>query len=157
MSGVLRRIGLGALVALILALAALNVLAWSGGLVEDEGPPTRTAPLAPGPEPEPARAEPSRHPAAKPIAQRQPRPRRRPVTVSVVLTASRGDCWVEARAGSATGETLYSGTLPGGRSLRFSRPKVWLRLGAASNVDLHINGRPSAVPTGTVELVLPDA
>jgi hypothetical protein len=34
---------------------------------------------------------------------------------------------------------------------------VWLRLGAASNVDIEINGRPSTIPPGTVDLVLPVA
>jgi hypothetical protein len=37
------------------------------------------------------------------------------------------------------------------------RQECGLRLGAASNVDIEVNGRPAAIPHGTVELVLPDA
>jgi hypothetical protein len=156
-NGVLRRFGLGLLVTLVLALFALNVLAWSGGLglVDERSPPRQAS--------EPALAEPADEPRNEPIARRRPvRPAERakppaPSGVSLVLTARRGDCWVEVRAGSATGETLYAGTLASGRSLRFTRPRIWLRLGAASNVDIEVNGQPSAIPSGTVELVLPDA
>jgi hypothetical protein len=154
---VLRRVGFGLLVTLVLALIALNVLAWVGGIVDEEAPAERTptpASIAPTDTP----ADP---PSNEPIARRRPvkRPAKpvQPSTITLVLTASRGDCWVEARAGSATGAILYSGTLANGRSLRFSRPKVWLRLGAASNLDIEINGRPSAIPPGTVDLVLPVA
>jgi uncharacterized protein DUF4115 len=77
--------------------------------------------------------------------------------MALTITATRGDCWVEVRAGSATGEALYAGTLTSGRSLRFNRPKLWMRLGAASNVDVVVNGEQSTVPPGTVELTLPDA
>lgn len=76
--------------------------------------------------------------------------------MALTITATRGDCWVEVRAGSATGEAHYAGTLASGSSLRFNRPKLWLRLGAASNVDVVVNGEPSTVPPGTVELTLPD-
>jgi hypothetical protein len=150
-------LGLGLLMTLVLALMALNVLAWVGGIVDEEAPPERTptpASIAPTEAPaDPPRNEPiARKRPVKPAAKPPP-----PSTISLVLTASRGDCWVEARAGSATGAILYSGTLANGRSLRFSRPKVWLRLGAASNVDIEINGRPSTIPPGTVDLVLPVA
>lgn len=139
--------------ALAAGLLVLNVLVWTGGLVDDAEPEERATPPAQ---------------PATPAAEARPEPRARPKpraarTVSaqevaaqtLVISASRGDCWVEARAGSATGPVLYAGTLAIGRTLRFERPKVWLRLGAASNVDLLVNGRAAAVPTGTVELTLP--
>jgi hypothetical protein len=156
---VLRRVGFGLLVTLVLALIALNVMAWVGGIVDEEAPPERT--------PTPASIAPTDVPADPPRNENEPIARKRPAkpptrpsqpsTISLVLTANRGDCWVEVRAGSATGAILFSGTLANGRSLRFSRPKVWLRLGAASNVDIEINGRPSTIPPGTVDLVLPVA
>lgn len=154
-----RKIGLGLLSMLVFALIALNVLAWSGALIDEEaGVPQQTTPVTPVP----ALAEPVTEPGGEPIAQKQPlRPvsKRKPKQsgATLILAATRGDCWVEVRSGSPTGETLHSGTLPAGRTLRFNRPRLWLRLGAASNVDIMVNGRPSAVPPGTVELTVPDA
>jgi Domain of unknown function (DUF4115) len=155
---VLRRFGLGLLVVLVLALLVLNVLSFSGALVDDETA-TPTVPAEPAPPPaESDLARPPDRNRDKQIARRQPeRPRPRSVGPTLILSATRGDCWVEVRAGSATGQALFAGTLTTGRSLRFNRPKLWLRLGAASNVDIVVNGRPSAVPPGTVELTVPDA
>jgi hypothetical protein len=145
----LRRFGLGLLVLLVLALLALNVLVFSGALVDAEpAPPPAESDLA----------RPSDRGREEQIARRRTeRPRARAVGPTLILSATRGDCWVEVRAGSATGRALYAGTLTTGRSLRFNRPKLWLRLGAASNVDIVVNGRPSSVPPGTVELTVPDA
>jgi hypothetical protein len=153
---VLRRFGLGLLVVIAVALLALNVLAFSGVLVDDE----TAAPTEPAqPAPPPAESDLARPPdrgREEQIARRRPT-RPRPARSTLILSATRGDCWVEVRAGSATGQPLYAGTLATGRSLRFNRPKLWLRLGAASNVDMVVNGRPSSVPPGTVELTVPDA
>ena len=159
---VLRRLGLGVLVTLVLALLALNVAAWTGGLVEEESTPQQdSVPTTAPPPDEPALARRPEQPRTEPIARNRPLKRaeraRRDTGVSLVLTASRGDCWVEVRAGSSAGDTLYAGTLASGSSLRFNRPRIWLRLGAASNVDVQVNGRPSTVPHGTVELLLPNA
>jgi hypothetical protein len=156
----LRRVGLGLLATLALALLVLNVLAWSGHLVEEEAVvPRESAPAETTPPPEPALARPAPIPKAQAISRSKPERRATPkrTRTSLILAATRGDCWVEVRAGSATGEALYAGTLSSGSSLRFNRPRLWLRLGAASNVDIVVNGRPSSVPPGTVELVLPDA
>ena len=159
---VLRRLGLGLLVTIVLALLALNLVAWTGGLVEEESSPRQESPTPPEPASgEPALAQADDRRVSEQIARRR-RVRgaagsRAPSAPSLVLTASRGDCWVEVKSGSSTGKTLYAGTLASGSSLRFNRPKIWLRLGAASNVDIEINGRHSAIPPGTVELVVPDA
>jgi Domain of unknown function (DUF4115) len=156
---VLRKVGLGLLAALLGTMILLNGLAWSGALVDEDGAtPVQTVPAEPvvAPQSAPA-AENPRPRAARPIARRKPVRKPAPKGPTLVLTATRGDCWVEVRAGTATGATLFAGTLSTGRSLRFSRPKIWLRLGAASNVDIVVNGRPSSVPPGTVELTVPDA
>jgi hypothetical protein len=132
-----------------LGLVVLSVLAWTGHLVQQtasEAEPraaTRTT-EAPPASPEP-QAE-SRPPAPTPAKAK---------ATAIVLSATRGDCWVSVRAGSPEGRVLYEGTLPQGESLRFSQSKVWLRLGAASNLDILVDGRRSVVPTGTVELLLP--
>lgn len=156
----LQRTGLSVLVVLALALVALNVLAFSGALIEEEAAtPQPTTPEKPTPPPaEPKLTPPASGPREEPIArERTPRPAQtaKQSSTTLILTAARGDCWVEVRAGSATGKALYSGTLATGSSLRFNQPKVWLRLGAASNIDIVVNGRQSITPSGTVELTLP--
>jgi hypothetical protein len=141
------------LVAAALGLLLLNVFAWGGGLVDEpaakQSQPEPTPEPAPLPPPPPPPAEP-RTVANPPAAATSPA-----ATTSLTISATRGDCWVEVRAGSPTGELLYAGTLAAGNTLRFNRERLWLRLGAAANVDVTVNGRPSTVPPGTVELVLP--
>jgi Domain of unknown function (DUF4115) len=97
----------------------------------------------------------STQPAASPIATRtQPPPTAAADTALLVLTAARGDCWLSARRDSAEGPLLYEGTLLSGRSLRLDGARLWLRFGAASNVDVTLNGkRISALPTGTGDIV----
>jgi hypothetical protein len=138
--------------AVALGLLAVNVLAWSGRLVDDSelesSAPAREEPAS-RPGPPPPRPEPQ-------SVTRPPPERPQPTAVTAMtITATRGDCWVEVRAGSASGNVLYAGTLAGGNTLRFNRPRLWLRLGAASNVDVVVNGRAAEVPSGTVELLLP--
>lgn len=139
-----------ALVAAALGLLLVNVLAWSGSLV-DEPPAPPAAPEQPAPEPSPP-PSPEPQTVANPPAKRAATT---PATTSLTISATRGDCWVEVRAGSSTGQILYAGTLTTGNTLRFDRERLWLRLGAASHVDVVVNGRPSTVPPGTVELLLP--
>lgn len=64
-----------------------------------------------------------------------------PPPVRLVLTAALGDSWVEARADSPTGPLLFEGTLASGRTLRLSERRLWVRLGAASNLAFTLNGR----------------
>jgi hypothetical protein len=79
----------------------------------------------------------------------------RPTSARLVLTAIRGDSWLLVRAGSATGELLYEGTLAPGRTLRFVRKRLWLRIGAPANLDVRLNGEPAkGFPRSTAELVV---
>ncbi len=77
-----------------------------------------------------------------------------PRLVTVVVTATRGDCWLSARAGSETGRVLDERVLAQGESVRVRAKRVWLSLGAASNVDVLVDKEPRPVPGGTVALVL---
>jgi cytoskeleton protein RodZ len=80
-------------------------------------------------------------------------PRRR--SVKLVLTADGGASWVEAHSGSATGPLLFEGTLESGRELRLEARRIWLRLGAASNLSFAVNGRPAPGELhGTVDVVV---
>jgi hypothetical protein len=126
-----------------LGLAVFTVLVWQGVGVDDELDRARSAPTS------------EREPAAVPTHRTVERSAsQRPLRFE--LAAVRGDCWMSVRRGSADGEVLYEGVLASGRSIRFIAHRLWLRLGAASNVELSINGRSVGdVPNGTVELVLP--
>jgi hypothetical protein len=74
--------------------------------------------------------------------------------VELLLTASRGDTWLLVRAGSANGGVVFQGTLAKGHTLTFSRKVLWVRFGAAANLDARLNGRPLRLPTGTVSVVI---
>ena len=88
--------------------------------------------------------------ASRPVA---PAPARAS-TVALVLTAARGDCWVSLRSGSADGKVLYEGVLVSGRTVRAKAPQLWIRLGAAANLDITLNGkRAAALPAGTIDVV----
>jgi hypothetical protein len=136
-----------ALGAAALGLVVLNVLAWSGGLVDEVAPKPAPKRVAPPPEPPP----PPPPPPEPTVARRQNEPR----SPSIVLTAVRGDCWLSVRVGAESGDVLYEGVLALGDSLRFKRQKLWLRLGAASNLEISVDGKPAEVPAGTVDVVLP--
>jgi hypothetical protein len=64
--------------------------------------------------------------------------RRAAPTLSV--SASRGNCWLLVRAGSASGPILYEATLAQGHSLTFTRHFLWVRLGAPANADVRVRG-----------------
>ena len=65
----------------------------------------------------------------------------KPATARLVLTAARGDCWVEVRRGSATGDYVFGGTIEEGQTMRFVGRRLWLDVGAAENLDVTLNGR----------------
>jgi helix-turn-helix protein/uncharacterized protein DUF4115 len=65
-------------------------------------------------------------------------------TARLTLRAS-GPCWVSVHIGSASGATLYEGTLAAGGALRYtlapSRPRIWMRIGAPWAVTMALNGK----------------
>jgi hypothetical protein len=71
--------------------------------------------------------------------------------VVLTLTATRGDAWLEVRAGTATSHVLFSGILPARAKRTFAGRKLWLRFGAAGNLDARLNGKPLSLPTGTYD------
>jgi Domain of unknown function (DUF4115) len=104
-------------------------------------------------------AEPSPRPppAPDPPATTEPvsrRPAVRPQALSVLITASRGDCWVSAHRGSEQGALLAERTLAEGSTLTLRAPRIWLELGAAGNVDVTVNGRARRISSGTTQIVL---
>jgi hypothetical protein len=76
-------------------------------------------------------------------------------TVNLVIAAEEGGSWVEAHSDSETGPVLFAGTVDTGRQVRLSARKIWLRLGAANNLSLTLNGRPAPTELfGTVDVVV---
>jgi hypothetical protein len=74
---------------------------------------------------------------------------------NLVITAAGGDSWVEAHVGSRVGPVLFQGTLRRGRKLRLTAERIWVRLGAASNLSLAVNGRPAAIDLqGTLDVLV---
>jgi RodZ C-terminal domain len=73
---------------------------------------------------------------------------------TVVVTASRGDCWISARLGSETGRVLDERILAQGESVTLRGARVWLSIGAAANVDVTVNGQDREIQSGTVAVVL---
>ena len=79
------------------------------------------------------------HAVSAPPAKAEPRS-------TFALTAVRGESWLQIRSGSFTGRTLYEGLLPLGETVRLRSKRLWIRFGAASHLDLTIDGRPVRLP-----------
>jgi hypothetical protein len=93
--------------------------------------------------------EPASGPTRSPV--REPRAR----LARLAVTAARGDCWLEARAGSRAGRVLFAGLLDEGRSLRLVERRLWLAFGAGGNLDVTLNGkRVESFPTGTAAVTI---
>jgi cytoskeleton protein RodZ len=71
--------------------------------------------------------------------------------ISFVAMAARGNCWLEIHRGSEAGPLLYEGTLLHGRSTaQFQGERLWVNLGAPSNVVIRRNGKRVALPGTSV-------
>jgi cytoskeleton protein RodZ len=133
-----RRSGRAGLVLVVVAAVAVAVglAAWRLGGHGSSGstsqPPSTTTVPAPSTTTAPAAA-----PA--PVAE----PQQQGPAQQLILTATRGDCWVGIRVGSPNGRTLYWRTLKQGTTIRFSlkRP-LWLRVGHGGNLDVTVGGKP---------------
>ena len=78
-----------------------------------------------------------------------------PKVARLVLTASRGDCWVEVRRGGPTGELVFSGTMFEADSERFTGKRLWVNFGAAHNLDAKLNGKAvDSLPEGQAVVVV---
>lgn len=124
----------------LLAVALVVVLAWrldSGG---EPTEPARTPRPALGKAP----------PAPARVARRAPSKARR---ATLVLIAAHGPCWLSVHLGSPAGRYLHEGTLEQGQSLRFAGKRLWMRLGAPSNLEARLNGAPASLPEDTANVV----
>ena len=137
---VIAAIGFGAV--LLLVLVALV-----GGNSSDGAEP-----IANPPPPPPAATEPETTTTPPPATTTGRQPQRGDVTL--VVTASRGESLLAVRVDSEDGESLFEGVLAQGRSIRRFSPRLWIRLGAAENVDLTLNGQPvERLQAGPLDLI----
>jgi cytoskeleton protein RodZ len=66
----------------------------------------------------------------------------------LVLTAARGDSFLQVRAGGVTGRLLWEGTLEQGQVQRFLRNRrLWLDLEDPQNLNAKVNGRRVELPS----------
>jgi hypothetical protein len=144
----------GAAIPLVVALVyVLGEVGWGSGESRSRGTTPPPPPASPT-EAVPRRTEKAQNRPAPPKRRTKPAPPAR-APVRLVLTAALGDSWVEARAGSPTGPLLYNGTLAGGQTVRLSSRRLWVRLGAASNLAFTLNGKPADADLhGTVDVLI---
>lgn len=126
--GLLRPLlGVGAIVAIVAAVAAWQLSSSSGN---KQGAPTTTVPPTTASGTTAPKKKSKKHVAA-------------PLPTRAVLVASRGNTWLWIRAGSATGPTVYEGTLTQGKSLPVSLKNgpVWIRIGDPPSLDVRLGGK----------------
>jgi cytoskeleton protein RodZ len=107
-----------------------------------------------------ATGEPDDIPGLPPVAEdaakqktRAQTPKRRskaaatPVRVRLVASAVGGRCWLEIHRASEAGELLYEGTLEEGNAVGpFTAKRLWLNVGAPSNLVVKVNGKRRSLP-----------
>jgi hypothetical protein len=120
----------------IAVVTALVIAAWKFGAPSSQDAAFTGLAKTPGPSTLPTKA-----PATRPSTT----PRRR--RVRLVLVASRGNCWLQVHAGSATGRPLYEGTLERGQTQTFVSRRLWLNVGAPDALSVKLNGNRVAFPT----------
>jgi hypothetical protein len=72
----------------------------------------------------------------------------------LVVKATRGPSLVSIRVESEDGASLHEGVVERGKSISVSSDTLWIRLSAASNVDMTLNDRPvERLPAGPIDLI----
>jgi hypothetical protein len=131
---------------LCVVLVFVGIALLRGG---DDGPAAGPPPPATEPPPVTATTTTTRPPPPPP-------PITPPAAGSAVLVvkATRGPSLVSVRIESEDGASLHEGVVEQGKTIRVSSDRLWIRLGAASNVDLTLNDRPvERLPAGPIDLI----
>jgi hypothetical protein len=142
----------------VIALAAIVgvtvlVVVGLGGLGSDDGggaPPagTSTSPAAPG-----GAADTTTSGGGATTGAREPGPRFR-----LLLTAARGNSFVEVRNGGVNGRLVWEGTLEEGHTQPFTKyRRLWLDLEQPQNLTVRLNGRRLADLPGRAAVVVATA
>lgn len=132
------------IVGALVAVALVVVIAWRLGGGEPTGREPTGETVARNAPPAPAVVRRARRQAAP--AQAQP--------AKLVLTAARGPCWLHVNLDSRWGRYLYEGSLEQGQSLRFAGQRLWIRLGAPSNLEASLNGARATLPDDTASVLV---
>jgi hypothetical protein len=74
--------------------------------------------------------------------------------VRLIVTAKRGNCWLEVHSGSATGRILFQGTLERGQRKLFTGRKLWITLDRPENLGAILNGRTRVLTGGGVKTLI---
>ena len=162
-----RQGALAAAVAVVLLLVALGVEVWRGSadaplttMASHGHEKTRsTARASTDTSSVPARANPAPTSTTAP-GELGSRSRKAPpaASLSLQMSATRGDSSALVRAGSPSGAVLYSGVVRRGTSVTVHARRLWARFGVASNLDFRLNGKPAYLHhTGTVDAVVSNA
>ena len=75
-------------------------------------------------------------------------------TVRLIVTAQRGNCWLEVHSNSATGRIVFQGTLERGQRKLFSARKLWITLDRPENLRTILNGHTRILPGGGVKTLI---
>ena len=140
-------------VAGVLLLLLVGVI--SGAIPVDDPASSGETAAVPTTSPLPDSTEAVETTPAETVAQPASQPSTDAADDVVLVRAVGGDCWVEARDGSAEGDVLFVGLLAQGTTQQLTAKRVWLRLGAGQNVEIVIGGKRVDVPPGTSDIVLP--
>jgi Helix-turn-helix domain len=119
----------------IAAVTALVIVAWT------RGEPQKKEPVGLG-------SAPAKTPAVT------HRPRSTTNTLRLIVTAKRGNCWLEVHSGSATGRILFQGTLELGQRKLFTGRKLWITLDRPENLGTVLNGHSRRLPAGGVKTLI---
>ena len=75
-------------------------------------------------------------------------------SVHLIVTARRGNCWLEVHSGAATGHILFQGTLELGQRKLFTGRKLWITLDRPENLSTILNGHTRLLPRGGVKTLI---
>jgi hypothetical protein len=82
--------------------------------------------------------------------------RRAPRSAHLVVRAVGGGCRLEVHRNSASGKLLWAGTLePGKHAVSLWGKRMWVVAGAPRNLEVRLNGKRRAFPTGRAVIVTP--
>jgi hypothetical protein len=92
-------------------------------------------------------------PAATPRAV-APAARKALPPTRLVVRATRGSSWLQARSGGPTGKIVYGGTLDQGKALPLNGVRFWVNVGIPENLTATVNGRAASFPGAGPEIVV---
>jgi cytoskeletal protein RodZ len=117
---------------------ALVIVAWRFGATEEPDEIPGLPPVA---------EETTKQPTKTRKSRRRPKAAAPAGRVRLVASAVGGRCWVEVHSGSEAGELLFEGTIEQGTAKGpFTGKRLWLNVGAPSNLVIRLNGERRRLP-----------